>query len=99
MKISEKILPMQVQSGIDASADFQHSLHELETYVLNSQNSNLADSFRKFKEALSEPDASLPNVVIAPSVQLPSAADSKPQTEERSYLAMSSLFSANVKYW
>lgn len=99
MKILEEVLPMQVQSGIDASADFQHSLHELETYVSNSQSPKLADSFRKFKEALSEQDAGWLNTNTAPGAQPPSTVNNKPQPEERSYLAMSSLFSINLKQW
>ncbi|WP_342644780.1 hypothetical protein [Mucilaginibacter sp. CSA2-8R] len=96
MKIITDTSPELVQNSINASATFQNPLHELETYVARSQNPKLTDSFRKFKEALSEPGGELNNRTNTRTAK-PLTATKLPEFEDRSYMAMSSLFSANVK--
>jgi flagellar hook-associated protein FlgK len=98
MELLQEALPQQVQTSTHASDDFQHPLLELEAYVNQSQNQKLTDSFRKFKDALTEPASSASGTAL-PEVALPVAGNVTSQTEDRSYLAMSSVFTMNVKHW
>ena len=87
-----------MQTAIHASEHYQHPLLELEAYVNQSTNTRLTDSFRKFKEALAEPTAEISDTVLRDEPS-PVAATNTFQAADRSYLAMSSLFTANVKHW
>ncbi len=87
---------MQMQATINTSEDFKHPLQELETYVGQSHNAQLVDSFQKFKMALSENDNRLNDIARFGKTQAVPVA-TKPPTPEDCYLAMSSLFSANIK--
>ncbi len=98
MELITVMAPEPAANSINTSSAFQHPLQELETYVSRSQNAKLTDSFRRFKEALSEPEASI-NDVPAITAAHPITAPPLPEREEHSYMAMSSLFSANVKHW
>ncbi len=95
MKTLTAISPEQAQKGIDVLEGFEHPLQELESYLAQNQNPRLSRSFKKFKEALSETGIQL-KTNTQPAATPPAA--STPPAEERSYMAISSLFSANVKY-
>lgn len=90
-----QILPEQAQTSIDVLAGFEHPLQQLESYVTEHPNPRLAQTFQQFKEALTGTDTLLKSI-DRPQADLPAAATITPPPE-RSYMAMSSLFTINVK--
>ncbi len=96
MELIQETLPLPIQATINTTEDFKHPLQELETYVGQSHNAQLVDSFQKFKTALSENNNRLNEIARPGKTQAVPAAPT-PQIPEHGYLAMSSLFSANVK--
>lgn len=97
MKFASEISPGQAENDYNTSIGFQYSLQQLENYVAQSHDEKLAKSFEKFKQALSSRNEQLANAA-KPKAQWPGPDAALPEPQDRSYLAMSSLFTVNVKH-